>query len=428
MTEQNKKIKELVEKGLSYRAIGDALGLTRNAVKSRAIRMRLVHPNRPEQNGKIGSGSSLKGETEMAQAPTQAQLSAFREHCEAYGLPFENWRGFWHKTQEYSSFFTNKEGFEHDAKALEKLRLDTIAQMQKHAPKYQKPKPIKGETLLVLPRADDHFGKLSTVEETGYEYNLKVASERSAEGTASLLAMAEPFKPKAFAVCIGNDAIHIDTHKRTSTAGTPQDTDGTIFTMFDAAKLSYITMIEHLAEKGDVYLFFVPSNHDWLAGRFLADSVGSWFHKHPNVHLGGDSWWNLKTSHRKYMKFGENLIMFSHGDGFKERDGRSIMADEAKEAWATTTFRYIYLGHVHHKDRKAQSQIDKRLEKDFIGFTEINTSVTRDPLREVYVEYVRSQSPADGWHSRNAFLNMPCVEAFIHHQSHGQMARLSHFF
>lgn len=364
----------------------------------------------------------------MAQAPTKAELSAFKHHCEQNNLPFENWRGFWHKTNEYSSFFVNGQKLDEDIGRLEHMRKSVIKDMKAHAPKYPKVKPVTGESLLVIPRADDHFGKLATVEETGNRYNIEEAARRSYEGTNQLLSMAAPFKPKAYAVCIGNDIMHIDVPRRQTTSGTPQDTDGTIQTMFDAAKLSYITMIEELRKKGTVYLFYVPSNHDFFAGRALADTIGSWFHRCPNVHLGGDGWWNLKTRHRKYMVFGENLIMFSHGDGFKEKDGRSIMADEAKHAWAKTTFRYIYLGHVHHKDVKAQSTIDKRLEKDFIGFTEINSSAKRDPIREVYVEYVRSQSPADGWHDRNGYLNRPAVEAYLHHEGRGQTARFTHFF
>lgn len=365
---------------------------------------------------------SSTGETIMA-TDYEAVLA---EECRQASITMDDVQFWWYKTQRASIFVRRKDFVSYD-----NIREDAIKEMQKYAPKYKYPKlpKLSVPTLQIFPRADDHFGKLTTVEETGMNYNLEVARKRSEQGSAQMLAYGQPFNVQNYAVVIGNDVMHVDNTRSSTTAGTGQDTDGTLFTMFDAAKASYIALIERLAVTGNVYLFFVPSNHDWVSGRFLADSIGSWFHKNPRVHLGGEGWWNLKTRHRKYMVFGENLIMFSHGDGAKEKDLHWHLADEAKEAWAKTTFRYVYLGHIHHKDRKSQGYgRPNALEKDYVGLTQIQASQGRDPQREVYIEYVRSQSATDGWHDRNGYTSKAAVESFIHHPTNGQIARFTNYF
>ncbi len=45
------------------------------------------------------------------------------------------------------------------------------------------------------------------------------------------------------------------------------------------------------------------------------------------------------------------------------------------------------------------------------------------------VEYLRSPSAADSWHSRKGFTgSTKAVEAFVHEFDKGQVARLTHFF
>lgn len=350
--------------------------------------------------------------------PTDAELSAFEQHCKAHDLPFNLWRGFWHKTGEYSSFFVNQEA----AKADEARYAALIEDIKRHAPKYKKRKvdPV-GDHVLVLPQADIHIGKWSSAEETGHEYTAALAVERARAGTANLVGKGRAFGVKKYVVCIGNDILHTDNGK-TTTSGTPQDTDGSWFSNFRLARALYVSIIEELALHGDVHLVFVPSNHDWRTGYALAETVAAHFTSHPNVTP------MVTERHRKYLVYGRNLIMFSHGDGAKEKDLHWLLATEASEAWSRTSHRYIYLGHLHHKIRKVQGHKNAQTEKDKIGFTELDVSVMADPDRDVNIEYVRSPSAADGWHDRNGYVSKPAMEAFLHHYDAGQVARFTHWF
>ena len=166
---------------------------------------------------------------------------------------------------------------------------------------------------------------------------------------------------------------------------------------FLIAKKLYVEVIEHLLGVADVDFVFNPSNHDYTNGFFLADVIQSWFRKSPNIKF------DCSISHRKYLKYHNNLIGTTHGDGAKSQDLPLLMAQESPQNWATTKHRYIYTHHVHHK-----------VSKDYIGVT---------------VESLRSPSGTDSWHHRNGYQHSPkAVEGFIHHPEHGQVARLTHLF
>ena len=250
---------------------------------------------------------------------------------------------------------------------------------------------------------------------------MEVTLKRAREGTADLVNKAKMFGIKQFVVCLGNDILHTDNGK-TTTSGTPQDTHGTWFEAFRMARQLYITMIEELVPHADVLLVHIPCNHAWRSAYALSEVVAAHFHKHPHITS------MVTERHRKYVVYGQNLIMFTHGDGAKEKDLHWHMATESKEAWSKTRFRYAYLGHLHHSIRKVKGHQDVRTEKDLIGVTEIVTGHYQVPDEDVNIQYVRSQSSSDSWHHKSGYTSMPATEAFLHHPEFGNVARFTHYF
>jgi DNA repair exonuclease SbcCD nuclease subunit len=199
---------------------------------------------------------------------------------------------------------------------------------------------------------------------------------------------------------IGNDVLHIDNLENQTTRGTPQDTDGLWHENFKEARKMYVSIIERLMQIAPVHVVFNPSNHDYMSGYFLADTLECWFNKSKDVTF------DISIKHRKFMTFGDNLIMTSHGDEAKESDYAYLMPNEEPEMWAKTKFRYVYLHHIHHK-----KVIKYKSGSDFNGVT---------------IEYLRSPSAADAWHYRNGYCVAPkAVEAFIHSPTEGQIARIT---
>lgn len=274
-----------------------------------------------------------------------------------------------------------------------------IEDMKKYSPKYPKLKRqhIDDPHLLVVDPADVHIGKLCDSFETGEEYNSQIAVKRVLEGVQGIISKSRGYQINKILFIAGNDILHIDTPKRTTTSGTPQDTSGMWFTNFLIARQLYVDVLEMLMTVADVHFVYNPSNHDYTHGFFLAQTIETWFRKNKNISF------DCSISHRKYYEYGKNLIASTHGDGAKEKDLPLLMAQESAVSWANTKHRYIYTHHIHHK-----------VLKDYIGVT---------------VESLRTPSGTDGWHHRNGYQHNPkAVEGFLHHPTHGQVAKFIHLF
>jgi len=315
--------------------------------------------------------------------------------------PKSNWSHGWLKTKEASIFIKNKEGII----SFDEMRAKFITEMSNYSPTYKKVKrkPITDKHLLVIDIADLHIGKLADKSETGDSYNTDIGVKRALEGVNGILSKAKGFPIDKILFIIGNDVLHIDNANKSTSAGTTQDVDGMWYKNYEIARDLYIKIIEMLVNVADVHIVHNPSNHDYISGFMLADSVYCWFRKHKNITF------DVSNSHRKYFIYGKNLIGSSHGDGAKMADMPLLMANEAPLQWANTFYRYIYLHHIHHKDvTKFKSG------KDYQGVT---------------VEYLRSPSGTDSWHHRNGYQHAPkAIEAFIHSKNFGQVARLTHLF
>jgi len=280
--------------------------------------------------------------------------------------------------------------------------------------------------MLVLDPSDVHIGKLSIAAETGYTYDASVAEHRLFTGCKALIDDARKMGVTHVLLVIGNDISHIDKPRRETTSGTPQDTDGSIFTIFRAARNAYARVVRYALECGlSVQIVHVPSNHDWVLGYCIAETLAALFSEHPNVTA---TEYAISERHRKYVRFGKNLIGLTHGDGAKEGDLSQIMLQEARPHMAECLHRYWYVHHYHHKIKKALGIRPMAREKDHIAMTVIQGGAGAMEGDNVAVEYVRSPSPPDGWHDRNGYLNRQAVEAFIHCPERGQIRRLTEWF
>lgn len=318
---------------------------------------------------------------------------ALREECKEQGIPIESVKHGWHKSKRFSLFFKNP------TSSPEETFQAIIERMKEYSPVYES---IKREAtddphLLVIDPADVHIGKLCKAFESGEEYNSQIAVRRVKEGVLGILNKAKGFNIDRILYIVGNDKLHIDTPKRQTTSGTPQDTDGMWYDNFLTAYQLDVDIIDMLRLVAPVFVQYDPSNHDYTNGFFLAQALQAWFRNCPDVSF------NASIAHRKYFQYGKNLIGTSHGDGAKVQDLPLLMAQEASKEWAESKHRYFYIHHIHHK-----------MSKDF---------------GSVCVEALRSPSGTDSWHHRNGYQHSPkAIEGFIHHPEFGQIARLTHIF
>lgn len=345
-------------------------------------------------------------EESLSALKEDGSIMTIEEYCDTYGLDVENVKSFKLVTHTGVPYYN----IQSKATSVESTQVESkikavLDYVDEHKPDYTKLDNLNPltENLLILDIADLHIGKLGRKYETGEDYDSAIAKQRAWEGIRGIMSKARAFEIDRVLFIIGNDILHTDGAKRTTTSGTLQDTDGMFYDNFNDALKLYVEIIENLALSYNVDIVFNPSNHDYVAGFMLARTVGVWFKDHPNVQID-DS-----IAHRKYFQYGVNMIATTHGDGAKLQDIPLLMATEDPEMWANTTYRYCYSHHIHHKQvNKFQSA------KDLIGVT---------------VEYLRSPSSPDSWHYRNGYCGgKKAIEGFIHNFNEGQIARISHYF
>lgn len=326
------------------------------------------------------------------------QYRAIKREANDLGLNDKDVKHGWLKSKQASLFFKNP-NFNGQEDKFNEFKEKLIGELTEYSPSYPTITRTTGKDshLLVIDPADIHIGKLCDAFETGEDYNSQIAVQRVLEGVQGILDKSAGFNIDKILFVGGNDILHIDTPRRTTTSGTPQDTDGMWYRNFLTAKDLYVDILERLIAVADVHFVFNPSNHDYTHGFFLADVIKTHFRKASNITF------DCSLSHRKAFRYGENLIGTTHGDGAKHGDLPLLLATEFPLEWSLTKHRYVYMHHVHHK-----------MSKDYQGVT---------------VESLRSASGTDSWHHRNGYQHAPkAIEGFLHHKKHGQVARLSHIF
>lgn len=372
-------IKEEYAKGTPLKTIAKLVGRHKTNVIKRAKDLGLTHPN----NGGFN-------------------YNRIKHEAERLGLDVNSVDHGWIKTDDASIHFRN----DLPTAKVEDMFADILDNIKKHSPKYTpiKREKIKEKHLLVVDAADVHIGKLALAVETGEDYNIEIAKKRCVEGVDGLIQKAQGFPIDRILFVIGNDILHFDTTKRTTTGGTPQDTDGQLHQIFTEGVNLYVQLIERLLTVADVDIVYNPSNHDYVSGFMLAQTVAAWFRHSKNVTF------DVSIRHRKHYTYGNNLITTSHGDGAKHHDMPFLMAHEHPD-WSNKVKqkRYVYLHHLHHKK-----------------VTKFNSAQDTDGVE---LQILRSPSAPDSWHDKSGYCSAPrAIEGFIHHKEFGKIASLTHFF
>lgn len=248
--------------------------------------------------------------------------------------------------------------------------------------------------LFELPMMDFHLGKLSWLEETGQDYDLKIAEKLWRNVILDLISKAIKFGSiEKIVFPIGQDFFHFDTPRGTTTAGTQLDTDTRWQKMFRKGVELLVWSIEELAKIAPVDVMWVPGNHDQMLSYAAVIGLYQRYSESTNVKV------NTKASPRKYILFGKNLIGYSHGDKEGKRL-QGLMQIEAPELWGKSVFREFHIGHLH---------TEMTITNNGIVFRQISAITA-----------------SDAWHGENGFLGSTRqAQAFIWDKEFGLQAILN---
>lgn len=198
-----------------------------------------------------------------------------------------------------------------------------------------------GQVVVMTP-TDAHFSKFGSAIETGELTNTEIAVKRFEQVTRKCLHMLqERCKVREFLLGIGSDMFHIDTMGKTTTRGTPQDVDGTWATQYIAGVDAYVWYVQTLLEVAPVTMFNLPGNHDYISSIALWKHMVEFSQHREGCEVVGD----LQT--RQYLKRGNNLLAFQHGDKTTDHKFAQLIAAEAPVLYGQTKNHMGFRGHHH---------------------------------------------------------------------------------
>lgn len=200
--------------------------------------------------------------------------------------------------------------------------------------------------MAVYPLGDPHIGVLSWAEETGQDWDLKIA-ERKFCAVFDRLVKTAPQCDQAVIVNLG-DYFHADNMEGTTTrSGHSLDTDGRFAKMVRVGmKIMRQMITSALEHHRTVRVINATGNHDDTSSQFLAVALGLMYESEPRVIVD-----DAPTPFH-YVEWGKCMFGVHHGHSCKAAMLPGVMAADQPKMWGRTEHRYWYTGHIHHDTKK----------------------------------------------------------------------------
>lgn len=261
-------------------------------------------------------------------------------------------------------------------------------------------KKFDKNVLLELSMPDIHFGKLSWKEESGEDYDLKIATSRFKDAINDLLSKTPLQNVERILFPIGNDMINVDSRRNMTTAGTPQDSDSRFRKLLNVVKDLLIETITDLSQIAPVDVVVVSGNHDYDTMFTIGMILEAYFNNNSNVNIDNT------PKQRKYYRYHNSGIMLTHGNEERHSDLGLIFATEQPALWALCLYREAQLGHFHKTKKTNYVSVD-----DFQGFQ---------------VNILPSLSGSDFWHASKGYMGLKQAKAFLYEREQGKIAEFNY--
>lgn len=275
---------------------------------------------------------------------------------------------------------------------------DMLKELKKASPKVKRYpyKKHKSGMIYEIDMPDLHFGKLTWNEESGDDYDIKIAKSMALVAIQRLLDYAALHPISQILLPWGNDFFNVDNTEEGTTAGTPQQEDTRWKKTFREGRRLTQQIIDMCTQIAPVDILFIPGNHDVTRLFYLGEAIGCRYENDKNVSVDNSA------KSRKYRHYDNVLLGFAHGDNEKFEKLPTTMSMDMKEAWSRAAIREWHLGHIHQR-------------KQFELKHEEQLACT--------VRFLSSLTGTDTWHFENQYIgNIKSASAFLWHPMDGLVA------
>ena len=309
----------------------------------------------------------------------QPSITDLEEFCTERGIKQEQIAGVWHKNKEisvYEKFHQNVDfnPFEEVVEALKEYKEPTIA--RKHS--YE-------ERVAVVNLFDAHIDKLSLLSETEEQSDITRNIKYFLTSLYKIADILRLKSPERIIFPIGNDFWQTNDSNLTTKKGTDQKHQVS-HNHKESFKLGIQVLknaIQLLRNIAPVTIVPVKGNHDEDRVFYLTQLLSILYEDAQDVFIVDN------TRQRNYVRYGDWLFGFAHGDKEKRKPQElpSLMSVERREDWAEIKQGLFFLGDIHH-------------EKQY------NALQTND-FRGCQVRFLRALSANDSWHYDQGYIGIP---------------------
>ena len=227
---------------------------------------------------------------------------------------------------------------------------------------------------------DIHYGKLT-------ELSMESMENQFIATVQSLVDKAKGLNIEKFILPIGNDGMNSEGLRLTTTKGTFQHDAIGWRESFQGYCNLMVRAVDYLKKMAPVQIVVISGNHDFERMFYAGDVIKGWYRNDKNVVVdnGMDS--------RKYVEYGVNMIMYTHGDKEKPSEMPLIMATEQPEMFARCSVREVHCGHLH-----------KEMVNEYRG---------------IKVRFIPSICANDDWHKTMGYSALRIGQAYIWSKTNG---------
>lgn len=233
--------------------------------------------------------------------------------------------------------------------ALQQLLNATIEELQEDIPRVEPvapPSTTLSDLLNMYMLTDYHLGMLAWGEETGADWDLRIATDLMLRWMRYAVDAA-PAAADGYLVFNG-DLLHFDgLIAETVTNKNPLDADTRFSKLVRSCVRILRSCIHMLLEKHDrVFVLIGEGNHDEATTRVLSECFAPMYEHEPRVHI------NLDQAPYYAHRHGDVSLFFHHGHKRGVNDVDRAFASKFREMYGATRYSYAHLGHRHHRDIK----------------------------------------------------------------------------
>jgi hypothetical protein len=240
---------------------------------------------------------------------------------------------------------------------------------------------------------DYHLGMLSWGEETGNDWDIKIAEEMLVRWFQQAIAQSPNSKYAVFAQL--SDFLHFDGIDAVTPASKHLlDVDTRFSKLVRVAIRVLRRIVGMLLHKHEfLHIKMCDANHDPVSQIWLRELFCVLYEDEPRVTVD-----NSPNPYNAY-EFGDVSLFFHHGHKRTVSNVADVFVSMFREMYGRTKYAYAHMGHLHHLDIKENNLM--------------------------IVEQHRTISPNDAFGARGGYLSGRDAKVITYHKGYGEVSRLT---